>query len=1049
MNKIKKALGSLFLLVGCCHMISGQTVDETNGLSFPIDKDTILYFQVVPSNSSGNDQIDALFALSEGPVRAYSDCSTILRFNNTQPSPYLDVYDGGYTRTNNVAINFNETYHCWFVLNFEAQKYDTYVLTDVMETPVLVHEGAAFRKTNVTSLTLWSSLHFAGSSANPLLVKNIGFVESLGDYATDWLLLGTTYGTLNEVEKSITKIPPTTTIESFYEGLGFAGSATVEITDASEVAVDLTSQALLSSSMKLKIIGIENSEYTLEVRSLSTENEVLTAFNSNINTNSALLSGLYKDLTVAQFKTGLVVSPYASYEVINGTSESEETDNNLTITNAQKVIVTAENGDTKTYSISVGSSEMPATVIANDTNTFYQIAFEKITLEGAIQWHIKSTENPLPGSILNITSEDVWIYFDHIRPQRFFDNYLDHIRVNGELPEVDVNVRLVQYGNGSVLIGHSNDYIPLTAYADTNLGGSAKEFKIYTYYRANVLGEFADNIESFVLKKGFMATFADGIDGTGNSQVFIANDEDIVINEMPSGLVNNVSFVRVLPWRWTTKKSFSDGSYEKNVILNSSWRYNWDNTASSTLDIEYVPMRHNPNWPAYSNIINKENVTHALHFNEPDNSVDDGYSTVEGAIAQWPNMLASGLRVGTPAPTDGGVGWLYDFIDACAANNYRVDFVAIHFYRGGQSTQQFYDFIKSIHDRTGLPIWITEWNNGANWTCCAPTYESQAETIDAWVDMLEAAPFVERYALYGRVEETRQLFYNSSTDLTPAGEIYRDKISSLAYQSDIAPLNNPYPANEAIEIEPKTIVSWTPDPSTSAQKLYFGESFPPTFKTTLSGQTDQFDLGELDYNKTYYWRVDQYKNDSYEDGADWEFTTITFIKPYAPSPANEAEGIIKEPQLSWSSDSVKQETHWLYFGESLETLEFKALLPDTITQFTPGKLKSGSTYYWRIDEHLQLKGGANFNIEGDLWSFSVNSITGLNDGLPELKVWPVPVTKTLHIEGLKENTSVSVYNILGSRILTEHSNGTLELGHLPSGVYLLCIDGYNSIKIIK
>lgn len=126
-------------------------------------------------------------------------------------------------------------------------------------------------------------------------------------------------------------------------------------------------------------------------------------------------------------------------------------------------------------------------------------------------------------------------------------------------------------------------------------------------------------------------------------------------------------------------------------------------------------MRHNSTWNAYSNINSKQNSTHALGFNEPDKT-DQANMTVEAALAQWPNLLASGLRLGAPAPSDAGAGltWLYSFIDAAKVANLRVDYVPVHFYKGNWTASQLYNWLKAIHDRTGLPIWVTEFNNGAN-----------------------------------------------------------------------------------------------------------------------------------------------------------------------------------------------------------------------------------------------------------------------------------------------------------------------------------------------
>ena len=50
-----------------------------------------------------------------------------------------------------------------------------------------------------------------------------------------------------------------------------------------------------------------------------------------------------------------------------------------------------------------------------------------------------------------------------------------------------------------------------------------------------------------------MATLAVNEDGTGNSKVFIAS-EDLAVHSLPIELDNAVSFIKVIPWNWVSKK---------------------------------------------------------------------------------------------------------------------------------------------------------------------------------------------------------------------------------------------------------------------------------------------------------------------------------------------------------------------------------------------------------------------------------------------------------------------------------------------------------------
>ncbi len=243
--------------------------------------------------------------------------------------------------------------------------------------------------------------------------------------------------------------------------------------------------------------------------------------------------------------------------------------------------------------------------------------------------------------------------------------------------------------------------------------------------------------------------------------------------------------ITVRQWRWTTKKGWR-GSAEGADRFGATSHYDYNNSAYSTLDVEYVPMRHNPNWNAYSNFLDKFTSTHALGYNEPDNPVDDGFSSVEDALAEWPKMLESGLRLGSPGTTDGGLDWLYSFLDQCDALGYRVDFVAWHFYRPGYTPQQLYNTLRDIHNRTGRPIWITEFNNGCNWTYDGnePSVEENGQVIESFIQMLDTTSFVERYYVWDGCNETLRMTNSGTGELYPAGVAYRELESQMAYTWD-------------------------------------------------------------------------------------------------------------------------------------------------------------------------------------------------------------------------------------------------------------------------
>ena len=159
------------------------------------------------------------------------------------------------------------------------------------------------------------------------------------------------------------------------------------------------------------------------------------------------------------------------------------------------------------------------------------------------------------------------------------------------------------------------------------------------------------------------------------------------IGVLPTTLDKQVQFIYVTPWRWTTKKGICPVATSAPGPLNCPWFYNWNLNQSSTRDVEYVAIRQQPYWPGLGQNWQSLGINTVLGYNEPDNSGQDAYKnlnppgSVSDAVSRMPDQLATGLRSGSPATTDGGkTGWLYPFVAQADAAGYRVDFIAIHYY---------------------------------------------------------------------------------------------------------------------------------------------------------------------------------------------------------------------------------------------------------------------------------------------------------------------------------------------------------------------------------
>lgn len=429
-------------------------------------------------------------------------------------------------------------------------------------------------------------------------------------------------------------------------------------------------------------------------------------------------------------------------------------------------------------------------IVTGTTASFVPTSNTNFIVPGKTDMHLTGAGSPLINSTVQLNSNDSWLFFDNIKPSLVIANWLQYVNINGTPAAGNPNVRISIYQNGTVIIPNGNitSTQALQVYTGQNLTGATTSYEISTYHDS--LGTFNNAIRSFKLKRGYMATFANNSDGSGFSRVFIANDADLVVNTMPQGLDATASFIRVFKWDWVSKKGKAGWSPEQ---VGATWYYDWNIGGAGNSDYNYAIIRQNGGWPAWTDIHNKQEVNHLLGFNEPDQT-NQSNLIVDQAVQQYPEMMKSGLRVGSPAPANPESSWITKFLAKTDSLNLRVDFVAIHCYWGGQTPSQWYTRLKAIYDRVKRPLWITEWNNGANWTGeswpadTTLALQKQLNDLKGILNVLDTASFVERYAEYDWVEYKRALVLADT--LTPAGKYYYANKSALAYNANIAPAHN-------------------------------------------------------------------------------------------------------------------------------------------------------------------------------------------------------------------------------------------------------------------
>jgi hypothetical protein len=108
-------------------------------------------------------------------------------------------------------------------------------------------------------------------------------------------------------------------------------------------------------------------------------------------------------------------------------------------------------------------------------------------------------------------------------------------------------------------------------------------------------------------------------------------------------------------------------------------------------------------------------------------------------------------------------------------------------------------------------------------------------------------------------------------------ETHKGDVWSFTTEGGVAALN---PANGAVDVTQTPVLTWAPGLG-ATHEIYFGDD-PAALELKGSGSLGEetFEPGQLEWNMTYYWRVDEVNNtnaDSPWTGPLWSFTTANFL----------------------------------------------------------------------------------------------------------------------------------------------------------------------------
>ena len=231
----------------------------------------------------------------------------------------------------------------------------------------------------------------------------------------------------------------------------------------------------------------------------------------------------------------------------------------------------------------------------------------------------------------------------------------------------------------------------------------------------------------------------------------------------------------------------SDLWKEKLQSLRCKWFYAWVAGVPDGVPhgVEYIPMIFRdwgkPEMIAKAGAQAKAaGIRELLGFNEPDHA-KQGNMSVEQALATWPLLEKTGLRLGSPGCVHPDNEWMESFMKAAKKQKLKIDFVCVHSY-GSDNAAALVKRLEKIYQLYEKPVWITEFAVG-DWNAKsvdANRYKPDAvlKFMEDILPKLERLDFVERYAWFPARTENPALgtsaLFDGNGELTKLGECYRD-----------------------------------------------------------------------------------------------------------------------------------------------------------------------------------------------------------------------------------------------------------------------------------
>ena len=223
-------------------------------------------------------------------------------------------------------------------------------------------------------------------------------------------------------------------------------------------------------------------------------------------------------------------------------------------------------------------------------------------------------------------------------------------------------------------------------------------------------------------------------------------------------------------------------------------------------------------------------------------------------------------------------------------------------------------------------------------------------------------------------------YYNYDFDLHATNDVVTTTPKGVGPQEGIQYEPILCPGNGAIDVSVTQTLSWGKVDGATAMKMYFGTSVDNMTETTPEAV-------KLQPATTYFWKVvaivggKEYASPVYRfttagEKASKPYPTEGMKLPWLRWPVQGDKFCVAMP-LTWrpAADAAKYK---VYLSADEASLDNSFIGETSSLTLTPGSLKVGTTYYWRVDA-VKADGSV---VKGDKWTFSStkkNWVAGKNE----------------------------------------------------------------------